>query len=210
MENILEEHKKSEGIFTPGFIKSFREIFRPVSFVLYKMGVTPNHVTIASFFLAIVCSIYLALDRLWLGLFIGLIAGFSDIIDGQLAKDYYTPTKLGGILDSVIDRYNEFFVYAGLGFRYYILERPFWVLLSAFVFLGSVMISYVKARAEADGVSCKVGKFQRPERLAVMAVGLLFLDIGVDVAVILLAVLTQWTVLQRFMYVSRELLNNKS
>ena len=161
MENIIEE-KKHEGVFTPGFIKSFRELFRPISLLLYKLGVTSNHVTIASFFLGILCGTFLAMDRLWLGLFVGLIMGISDIIDGQLAKDYYGPTKLGGILDSTIDRYNEFFIYAGLGYRYFMLDRPVWVLICAFVFLGSVMISYVKARAEADGISCKVGRLQRP------------------------------------------------
>ena len=201
MENVLEKKRKKEGIFTEKFIKNFREIFRPLSRALANSSISPNSITFLSLFLGLACGVFLALDYLWTGLILGLMMGFCDIIDGQMAKDYNGATKFGGILDSTIDRFCEFFAYTGLGIRYYFQDRPVWVLLCAMVFLGSVMVSYVKARAEGENLECKVGWLQRPERLAITATGVLFRGTGIDIAVVFLAVFTQWTVIQRLIHI---------
>ena len=204
MENISEKEKKVTGLFTQKFYYAFRGLFLPISRLLIRLEVTPNTVTIFRMVLGAVMGVLFAFDYLWTGLIFGLAVGFADIVDGQLAIENSLTTKFGGILDSTIDRYDEFFLYTGLGVRYYFHGRPLWILACVLVFFGSVMISYVKARAEADGIECNVGKLQRPERLTIMGVGILFRGTGIDIAVAFLAVFTQATVLQRIMHVYRQ------
>ena len=196
--------KIKRAFFSREFTLFFRGLFLPLSRMLMKANVTPNTVTFVSLILAVVTSVLLALDYLWTGLVFGLAMGFSDIVDGQLAKEFGGATKFGGILDSTIDRYNEFLIYTGLAFRYYFLGRHLWIAACALVFLGSVMISYIKARAESDGYECKVGKLQRPERLTIIAFGILFRSTGIDIAIAFLAVSTQVTALYRLLYVYRQ------
>jgi phosphatidylglycerophosphate synthase len=175
-----------------------------VTRLLSRLGITPNTVTIISFALSIVTGVLFAYDYLWEGMIVGYLMAFSDIVDGQLAKEHSMTTKFGGILDSTIDRYNEFFIYAGLGVRYYFYGRPLWTLVCVLVFLGSIMVSYVKARAEVDGFKCRVGMLQRPERLTIVAIGIAFNGFLLDPTIALLAVFTQATVLQRVVHVYRQ------
>ena len=201
----MEQHSYSEkfvrGFYSEEFIRGFRGFFKPLSHVLVKAGVTPNTVTFISLLLGAITGIFLALDYLWTGLATGIAMGFADIIDGQLAKEYSRTSKFGAILDSTIDRYNEFFLFAGFAVRYYLHGRELWIVFCALVFLGSTMISYVRARSEAEGFDCKVGRLQRPERLTIVAFGTLFRGTGIDVAILFLAIFTQITAFQRLMYV---------
>ncbi len=196
--------KVSHGFFSDSFIRFFRGLFLPVSRTLKRAGVTPNMVTYASFALGMITGVFLGLDLLYTGLFFGVVMSLMDIIDGKIAKEFGGATRFGGVLDSTVDRYNEFFVFAGLGFRYFVLGRPGWVMLSALAFLGSVMISYVKSRAESAGFECKVGRLQRPERLSFIGICMLFRGPGVNVAIAVLAVATQFTVLARLIHVWRQ------
>ncbi len=205
MTDIAQEEKMVRGFFSDGFIAWFRGLFRPITRMLYHLGVTPNAITIFSAVLATFVGVLIALDFIYSAILIGLVAGFSDIIDGQLAKEFNLSSRFGAILDSTVDRYNEFFVFAGFGARYLLMERPWFVLLTASAFAGSLMISYVKARAEADGVPCKVGLLQRPERLALLGIGMLFHSPGIDTAIVILAVATHLTALQRLIHVQRQL-----
>ena len=204
MEEQVQRKKIARGFFSDSFIRLFRGIFLPVSRMLKLLGVTPNTVTYTSFLMGIVTGVLFGLDHLYLGLAVGIVMGLMDIIDGQLAKDFGGTTRFGGVLDSTIDRYNEFFLFAGLGYRYFVLGRPGWIALCALAFLGSVMVSYVKSRAEAAGFECKVGLFQRPERLAFLGACLLFGSAGADTAVAVLAIATQYTVLTRLTHVWRQ------
>jgi CDP-diacylglycerol--glycerol-3-phosphate 3-phosphatidyltransferase len=158
-------------------------------------------VTFGSFLLAIATGVLFGLNMIYIALVVGVIMSLLDIVDGQMAKEFGAMTTFGGVLDSTIDRYNEFCVFAGLGFRYFFLDRPGWIMLCALAFLGSVMISYVKSRAETAGFECKVGLLQRPERLAFLGVCVLFGSVGIDVGVIVLATATQVTVLTRLVHV---------
>ena len=204
METITEKEEKITGLFTRKFYYAFRALFHPITRILMRLGVSPNAVTVTSMVLGAIAGVYFAIDNLWAGMIFGYLMAFSDIVDGQLANACGKTTKFGGILDSTIDRYNEFFIYAGLGVRYYFLGRPVWSLICASVFLGSVMVSYIKARAEADGFECKVGKLQRPERLTILAIGIAFRGMWLDSAIALLAIFTQVTVLQRILHVYRQ------
>ena len=193
----------SGGFFSDGFFNWFRGLFRPLTRGIAAAGITPNMITVASAFFGLAAGVLFACDLLFWGVVAGLTMGFSDIVDGQLAKEYGLASPFGGILDSTIDRYNEFFIFAGLGARYYLHELPWMVLACASAFLGSVMISYVKARAEIDGYSCKVGRLQRPERLALLGVSTLFRWPGITAVVVFLAVATHLTALRRLMHVRR-------
>ena len=204
MENQTQTEKVSRGFFSARFIKFFRGMFLPISRGLHTIGVTPNMVTFASFILAIATGVLFGMDMIYIALVVGITMSLLDIVDGQMAKEFGGATEFGGVLDSTIDRYNEFCVYAGLGYRYFILGRPGWIMFCALTFLGSVMISYVKSRAEASGFECKVGMLQRPERLAYLGVCVIFGSIGIDVAVVTLAFATQFTVLTRLVHVWRQ------
>ena len=197
-----------EGFFTPAFIYAFRLLFRPLSRFLLRHHTTPNTVTFLSLVLGVITGISFALNHLWLGFFFGLSMGFSDIVDGQLAKDFGGKTRFGAVLDSTVDRLNEFFAFAGYSIRYFFLGQPIWITVCAIAFFGSIMISYVKARAEAEGFTCKVGRLQRPERLTLLAIGTLIaclgFDIGIDIAVLFLAISTQFTVIYRILHVYRQ------
>lgn len=192
------------AFYTERATQRVKSLFRPLSRVLRKLGVTPNAVTFFSFFLACVAGWLLAIDHLILGLIVGLAMGFADLVDGQLAKEFGQASKFGSVLDSTIDRYNEFVVFLGFGVRYYLLGRPLWMVGSALAFFGSIMISYVKSRAETAGYECKVGRLQRPERLTIMGFGALFGTYGVDAMTVILAVGTQFTAFYRLYHVWRQ------
>lgn len=196
--------KFSHGFFSDPFIRFFRGMFLPISRGLKRVGISPNMVTFASFILAIATGILFGMNMIYTALVVGIIMGLMDIIDGQLAKEFGGATTFGGVLDSTIDRYNEFFVFAGLGWRYFALGRPGWIPFCALAFLGSVMISYVKSRAETAGFECKVGMLQRPERLSFLGVCVIFGSVGIDVGVLVLATATQVTMLTRLLHVYRQ------
>ncbi len=181
---IVEERRDPGGFYSTKFYYAFRSMFTPVSKFCIAFGITPNVVTVFSMVLGAVMGVLFALGHLYAGLVVGLAMAFSDIVDGQLAKATGASTPFGGILDSAIDRVNEFFVFGGFAVRYHLLGRPVMIAVCALGFFGSVMISYIKARAESDGYSCRVGKLQRPERLSLIAIALLFRGPGVDVAMI--------------------------
>jgi len=202
--NHIQSEKDIRGLYSKEFTQYFRGLFLPLSRVLMKAGVTPNTVTFFSLIFGAFTGILFALNYLWTGLAFGLAMGFADIVDGQLAKEFGDATKFGSILDSTLDRYNEFFVFTGLAFRYYFLGRPLWITGCVLALYGSLMISYVKASAETEGIECKVGRLQRPERLTILGIGVLFRSLGIDIAIVFLAVFSQITVLHRIQHVYRQ------
>jgi archaetidylinositol phosphate synthase len=204
MNEMVQAEKVSRGLFTKSFIRFFRGLFMPLCRALKRMGVTPNAVTYVSLFLGMLSGVLFAMDMIYPGLAAGLLMGFADIVDGQLAKEFDATTVFGGVLDSTVDRYNEFFLFAGFAWRYAALGRDVWIIPCVLAFFGSVMTSYVKSRAESSGLECKVGRLQRPERLTILAFGALFGSIGIDVAVAFLAVATQATVFGRLHHVWRQ------
>ena len=117
MIELDKQQKDSTGFFSTKFYYAFRGIFLPVTRFCKWARIKPNAVTVFSIVLGILMGVFFALDRLFIGIVIGLAMAFSDIVDGQLAKITGEITPFGGILDSTIDRYNEFLIFVGLGFR---------------------------------------------------------------------------------------------
>jgi len=159
-------------------------------------GISPNVLTLIGFGLTGIVAIILATGNLFLGGLLLIVAALFDTLDGALARNTDQVTVFGAFLDSTLDRYSEAVTLLGLMIFY--SGRPdgaIYTLLLAFTLAGSLMVSYTRARAEAVGIECKEGLFQRTERIAVLIVGLLT---GWMMPVLwILAVFTNLTALQR-------------
>jgi len=125
-------------------------------------------------------------------------SGFFDLVDGAVARATNRVTRFGGFFDSVIDRYSDASQFFGLIVYYGRGERFFYVVLTAFVMVSAIMVSYTRARAESLIGSCRVGFLERPERLVLVIIGALFNRIAPVLWVI--AVLSTITVIHRMRY----------
>lgn len=138
----------------------------------------------------------------WAALLITLASAF-DMLDGALARAKNESSRIGAFLDSTLDRYSEAVIFLGL-LLYYIRLQPdsTGVTLIYVTIVGSILVSYVRARAEGLGFDCKVGLLERPERIILIVFGLLT---GWMLPVLwLMAVLTHITALQRMIHVLRQ------
>jgi CDP-diacylglycerol--glycerol-3-phosphate 3-phosphatidyltransferase len=137
----------------------------------------------------------------WAGIVVTGAAVF-DMVDGRVARATDQVTRFGGFFDSVLDRYSDLALFMGLLVYYSSINRNFYIVLTAIVMTGSVMISYARARAENAIPKCKVGFLERPERVVLIIIGALFEHMAQVLWVI--AVLSNWTVIQRMVYTYRE------
>ncbi len=155
------------------------KLIQPLITLMVKFGVTPNAITIVGFFINIAASIILILGAdhpkgelkylLWAGVTI-LFGGLFDMIDGRLARVSKQESKFGALFDSVMDRYSELVMFLGICY-YLVTEHYFLSSLFAFIaMIGSMMVSYVRARAEGLGIECKGGWMQRPERIILISI----------------------------------------
>ena len=170
--------------------------------VLARAGLTPNMITTIGVLLSAVVAFVIAGGNLVVGGVLFLIASAFDMLDGAVARAAGTVTKFGGFLDSTLDRYSETIVLFGV--LYYLLQTPDAMVGALLVFAattGSLLISYARARAEAAGFHASVGLLARPERVIILAIGLLF---GLLLpALWILAVGTHLTVFMRIFHVWR-------
>jgi CDP-diacylglycerol--glycerol-3-phosphate 3-phosphatidyltransferase len=133
----------------------------------------------------------------WAGVVV-IGAGLFDMVDGRVARASNQVTRFGGFFDSVVDRYSDLALYVGLLVYYASINRFFYIVLTAVVMTGSVMVSYARARAENTIPKCKVGFLERPERIVLIIIGALFLRMAAVLWVI--AVLSNLTVIHRVIY----------
>lgn len=169
---------------------------------LARAGLTPNMVTTIGVLLSAVVAIVIASGNLVVGGLLFLIASGFDMLDGAVARAAGTVTKFGGFLDSTLDRYSETVVLFGV--LYFLLQTPDATIGALLVFAattGSLLISYARARAEAAGFHASVGLLARPERVVILAIGLLFGQLLP--ALWILAIGTHLTVLMRIFHVWR-------
>jgi CDP-diacylglycerol--glycerol-3-phosphate 3-phosphatidyltransferase len=157
------------------------KIINPVVRRLVKWGITPNFVTATGLVINIFATAILIYGAThgergnysyvgWAGLVI-LFAGLFDMLDGQVARIGKMTSRYGALFDSVLDRYSELIVLFGICY-YLILQGYFFSSMFAFIALiGSMMVSYVRARAEGLGIECKGGFMQRPERVIIISAG---------------------------------------
>ena len=162
---------------------------------LMKLGITPNHITLFGLVGTIGAAALIVLGHLrWAGLVAALMAPL-DAVDGALARLRGTPKLFGAFFDSVIDRYDELILLGALVFYFYNQSDLTGVVLTFLAILGSVMVSYTRARAEGLGLDAKTGILTRIERSIVLIIGLLFAKPIFSVGII--AVLANITAIQR-------------
>jgi CDP-diacylglycerol--glycerol-3-phosphate 3-phosphatidyltransferase len=182
-----------------------RDISRPVleavARILARWRISPDAVTYLGLVLTIGVAALAAVGEIrWAGVAY-IFAAVCDAIDGTLARVSGKGSRFGAFLDSTIDRFEESIVLLGLSIYYARVGGLVEIPLILVVAVGSLMVSYTRARAEAVGVACKVGFMTRVPRVAIMIVGMI-LD-KVLVALIVLAVTSLFTAFHRMYYVWR-------
>ena len=167
---------------------------------LNSRGVTPNTITVIGFALTVLSAIIIALGYFFAGGLVLLVAALFDMLDGVLAR-LSKPSKFGAFLDSTLDRYSESFSFLGLAYYFLTFTNARNELaLIFFILIGSLMVSYTRARAEALTIECSGGLLQRPERVTILIIGLLsngIFPVVLTVALWILAIFTNFTALQR-------------
>jgi CDP-diacylglycerol--glycerol-3-phosphate 3-phosphatidyltransferase len=181
----------------------FRRLASAIVSPLAASRVTPNMLTVAGLVLSIVTGAVIASGHVSAGGVLLLFAGIFDMFDGALARVTGKATKFGAFFDSTLDRIAEAGIGLGLLWYYSSRHNVAGITLLYLVIVGSLMISYARARAEGLNINCKVGLMARPERVIALGIGLI---LGPTVAMwilALLAVSTWVTVLQRIVHVWR-------
>ena len=194
-------------------------LINPLIKGMIKIGITPNFITTTGFILnlfatglMIYAAIYAPYNTNIIGYAGGVIifAGLFDMMDGRLARLGNMQSTFGALWDSTLDRYSELFTLFGI--QFYLLANQ-WIYSGIITFLaiiGSIMVSYVRARGEGLGIDVKVGFMQRPERVVVTAIGSIVCGVcnslwGLAVPMILVALLANITAFWRITYCYKQL-----
>ncbi|MBI4610967.1 MAG: CDP-alcohol phosphatidyltransferase family protein [Candidatus Rokubacteria bacterium] len=173
----------------------------PFARVLLRFHVRPNHLTILGLATSLLAALAFTAGRERLAGALLIVSGLFDFFDGSLARLSGQVTPFGAFLDSVIDRYSDLVVLLGLLLLFVRAGRRAEVLLTMAVLIGTVMVSYTKARAQSIGVECEVGLMERPERQICLIAGALLSILPLVLWV--LAVLVNVTAVQRILYTRR-------
>jgi len=177
-------------------------IIRLIVHGLALSKIHPNVLTFLGLLINVVAAVLLGAGRFRAAGFVIIGAGLFDMVDGRVARATNQVTRFGGFFDSVLDRYSDLGLLMGLLVYYGNINRPFYVVLTAIVMTGSVMVSYTRARAENAIPTCKVGFAERPERVVLLIIGALFDHMAPVLWVI--AVLTNITVVHRMIFTWQE------
>jgi len=181
---------------------------------LVRIGVTPDVLTVAGVLFSIGAGVLFGLGEIFWGGIVLFFSGIMDPLDGTVARLTGKASRSGALFDSTMDRYAEFFVFFGF-LVYFRSGRMFFVVMLAL--MGSLMVSYVKARGESLGQKEVRGLMQRPDRLILLMIGTIFNtplnrllfsacdNCTVKGALVVLAVLTNLTAIQRLIVGRREL-----
>ncbi len=190
--------------------KPFYAAVNPLVKRLIRAGVRPNTITTIGTGLVLVSAVVYATGHIRLGGLLLLLSGVADTLDGQVARGGAMVTRFGAFYDSTLDRVGDGATFIGIGA--YLLTasdvayRTPAVILCMVAILGSVLVSYARARAEGLGLDCKVGIAQRAERILGLGLASLVFGAGphallLEAIVGLLAIASFITVVQRFVYV---------
>ncbi len=199
MENTEEKKRVS---LTDHMRRIFRGVLEPIGKLLNKTGLTPNSITMLGLLGNIVAAFFLARGEIFWGGVIVLIMWPVDALDGTMARLRGDPTDFGGFVDSVTDRYSELVIFAGLLYYFSVQGDTLAVMLVFASAAGSSLVSYTRARAEALDFDAKIGALTRVERYLVLAPSLIF-NFPL-VAMWIIAILANFTALQRIFYVRKQ------
>ena len=167
------------------------------------MRLTPNAVTLFGLPIALLVALCIAQGSFLLGASLFLLLGGCDLLDGYIAKTRNLATPFGAFLDSSVDRVTDFILFFGILFFYLKEGDDKMVFVTGWALGGPFLVSYTRARAEKFIPSCRVGFWERPERIGLLLVGLVFGRL--EMALWILAVGTTLTALHRVLYTQRTL-----
>lgn len=194
-------------MFTTQFQAWVRGLALRAAARLRSLPITPNQLTITGLLVTLVAAALIGADHPFIGGMVLLFAGVFDIFDGALARASNRSYPYGAFLDSTTDRISEGAVLVGVLLYFQHHQMYLGPVLVVLTLLGSLMVSYVRARAQSLGFSCEGGLLARPERVLLTVLGLLltpFNTSGLLVVVMILAVFTNLTALQRMFIVWRQ------
>ncbi len=170
----------------------------PLTRVLARLGVRPNQITVAGTLICLAAPVLLVAERPVLAGVVWLAGCALDLVDGALARNQGQETAGGAFLDSTLDRISEGALFAAITYHFALASDALAAALTAVALLGALLVSYIRARAEALGVNCKVGIVTRVERVLLLGGGLCFDFLAA--AIYILIVLTTITVTQRVVH----------
>jgi len=180
---------------------------RPAVQLLAKTAITPNAITWFGFLLSVGAAALIATNYgawyLFAAGFLVLVSGLFDLLDGALARHTNQITHFGAVLDSTLDRITEAILLLGILILFVREGSTIGILLVGIALPSSQMVSYIRARAEAAGLECRVGLFTRGERVIVLALGLLLsrIDYALIIALSAIVLFSLFTAGQRLLHV---------
>lgn len=174
-------------------------ILEPIASLIGRTGVSPNVVTLTGTLLNLVVAWVLAQGYLRIGGILVPLVSLFDALDGTLARLTAKRSRFGAFLDSTMDRFSEAILYLGLLLFYTRYGARQEIILIYATIVGSLMVSYARARAEGLGLDCKVGLLTRLERVIILTIALILNQMSI--ALWVLAILTNFTALQRMYHV---------
>ena len=180
-----------------------RAFSQPIARVLAKTGISPTALTWTGFLIALGGGALIALGYPFIAGFAVLVGAAFDMLDGALARLTNRVTRFGAVLDSTLDRLGEVAVLLGILVAYALSGSVAGILLTGLALPGSLLVSYLRARAEAISLDCKVGLFTRTERVVIVSLGLLFsrVDYALIAALAIIVFFSFLTVVQRLLYI---------
>jgi phosphatidylglycerophosphate synthase len=181
----------------------FRGLMSPVVDILDSLGVTPMGVSLAGLAMSVIGALFAGAGSLVAAALILAVASICDSLDGSLARRTGKASTFGAFFDSSGDRVAEFAYFAALVFFYRSEGSAVMIFFTLMALAGSFLTSYARARAEGLGLECAVGILERPERIVLLTAGLLFGGRILDVAIVLLAILSIYTFIQRVLHVRK-------
>ena len=224
--NIIKEKMSFYQTLREGIQHFVYKVIDPGVRAAVKLGITPNVVTTIGMLgnaAGAGVLVYAALNGEagdytyigWAGVII-ILSSIMDMVDGYMARTANMCSTFGAFYDSVLDRYCELLTLSGLAFYLMQTDKPGSAVITFLSLIGSIMVSYVRARAEGLDIDCKVGLMQRPERVVVTILGMILAGFMqplvqfdalwfVIVTQSIIAVLANWTAFQRIAHVKRQM-----
>lgn len=186
------------------------QLTRPAVWLLARTSVTPNAITWFGFALFVIAATLVVTENLLAAGLMVLFAGLFDMLDGALARRTNRVTRFGAILDSTLDRITEALLLLGILILFAREQSMVGMVLTGIALPGSLMVSYIRARAEAAGLECKVGLGTRGERIIILALGLLLnrVNYALITALGIITLLSLFTIVQRMIFVWQQTKND--
>ncbi|MCK5737921.1 CDP-alcohol phosphatidyltransferase family protein [bacterium] len=191
----------------------YLKLIQPIISFFTSKRLNPNHFTTMGLIVSIVAGYFYGSGMFRIGGIVYLLSGTMDIIDGKIARSSGQVTKFGAVYDSTLDRYSEMFILFGIIFHYSHISGPFLgsldlafitAVVTAAALGGSIMVSYVRARAEGLDLECKVGIMQRPERIVYLGLSSMIHEYAMIFVLIIIAILSNFTAIQRLLHVRKQ------